>query len=137
MTNLHIIRNIKQRDSLIEIIKDQRPPFKVLIQDMNTIRSTPWNAFYWGVALRMIADYCGHDVDEVHEYLANKFRIEYYFDWKESKMVFERKSTTQDDLKEFEDYVEKVCAWSWLFLRLQIPHPNELINQDKVNEVKL
>jgi hypothetical protein len=85
----------------------------------------------------MIADEVGHSVDEIHEYLSLKFRISYYFDSRTKQMVFERTSTTQDNINSFWDYVEQVSAWSWQFLHIQIPHPSEVIIQDQINEIKL
>jgi hypothetical protein len=137
VTNLYVIRNIRQRDALIERIKAFPLPFKVLYQDMKTIRTVDWNGYYFGVALVLIAEKTGHYVDELHEYLALKFRIKYYYNPTLKRMVFERTSTTADNIWEFSDYVEQVCAWAWLFLRVQIPHPNEIIHPEKVNEVKL
>lgn len=99
------------------------------------IRTVDQNAYYFGVVCSMIADFTGHTPDEVHEYLALMFRIKYYFNGEE--MVFERTTTTRDDINSFSDYVEKCCAWAWFFLGIQIPHPWELINQDEVNAVVL
>ncbi len=138
MTSLYIIRNIKMQDEYIEIIKNHALPFKSLIQDMNIKRTIDLNSYYFGVCCVMIGDAIGEPaVDVVHELLALKFRIRYYFDSRTKRMVFERTSTTTDDIWEFQDYIEKVCAWALDFLHLLIPLPNELIQQDAINEIKL
>lgn len=137
LTNLYVIRNIRQRDALIERLKTLELPFKLLTQDMRKIRTVDMNAYYFGIALKMISEKTGHAVDECHDFLALKFRINYYFDPVLKRMTFERTSTTKDNIWEFNDYVEQVCSWAFMFLRVQIPHPNEVINQEQVNEVKL
>ena len=137
MTNIYVIRNIRQRDKFIDQLKGQRLPFKALVQDMYPVRTLDQNAYLFGVVYKMIADEVGHSVDEIHEYLSLKFRISYYFDSRTKQMVFERTSTTQDNINSFWDYVEQVSAWSWQFLHIQIPHPSEVIIQDQINEIKL
>jgi len=86
----------------------------------------------------MIADEIGElSVDDLHEIIAYKFRIKYYWNDKIKQMVFERTSTTQDDIQSFRDYVDKICVWALEFLNLQIPQPWEVIVQDSINEIRL
>lgn len=112
-----------------------RLPFKVLVQDMYPNRSPQWNKYYWGVTIKMIADYTGYSSEEIHELLGFKFRMSYYFDFKSREMDYKYMSTTQDSDSEFALYIEQVRAWALEFLNLLIPDPNEVIVQDEVTLV--
>lgn len=124
MENLYVIRNKKALERLIDLLKDRRPPFKVFIQEMPSQRTVDQNAYYFGVVCKIIGDYTGETVEEVHRRMKRYFRVEYYLKGKE--WVFGVKSTTLDGITDFWDYVNKVCWYAQSFYEITIPLPNEV-----------
>ena len=124
MGNLYVIRNNKERDVVIEIIKNHRLPLKVFTQDIYPDRTIDQNAYLWGVVYKYISDYTGHDTLEVHNMYKKRFLIDYTPNsvgrWK-----FGEKSTSDLSIPEMQDYTDKVRADAWMRHNLVIPLPNE------------
>lgn len=93
----------------------------VTVKKSHPKRSTKANAYLWGVVYPIIADFCGYDVDELHEELAMKFlRIE------DSPITGapRRKRTPDTDSAEFSEYVDNVIRFG-VQLGCYIPAPGE------------
>lgn len=84
-------------------------------------RTTPENSYYWGVVIEMIADYTGHDPDEIHEAM----KLKYLRKGVDKYGLITTRSTASLTTTEFEEYLEKVRAWAAVTLSLTIPLPNE------------
>lgn len=85
-------------------------------------RSTRANRYYWGVVVKMLAEHCGYDPDEMHQALAMKFlRIE---DCPVTG-VPRRKSTPKCDTTEFAEYVD-CCIRLAAELGVVIPDSNTI-----------
>lgn len=85
-------------------------------------RSTQANRYYWGVVIRLIAEHCGYEPDEMHEALAFRFlRIE------DDPITGSprRKRTPKTNTKEFAEYVDQ-CIRFGAELGVVIPAPNEV-----------
>lgn len=75
---------------------------EVLIRQRKTKRSSQANRFYWGVVVKLLAEHCGYDPQEMHEALAMRFlRIE---DCPITGAP-RRKHTPKTDTQEFSEYV--------------------------------
>jgi hypothetical protein len=83
-------------------------------------RSTPQNAYYWGVIIKMIADHTGEEPDRIHGALVCMFLKVY--DWMGKERI---RSTTELSTIEFEQYAEKCRQWAAIALDMYIPLPNE------------
>ena len=94
-------------------------PVKVEVKRALSQRSTSQNRYYWGVIVKMIAEYTGHEPDEVHSFLKLKHlrRGDGVIEW--------TRSTTELDTAEFEAYCEKCRLWALNELNINIPLPNE------------
>lgn len=125
-----VIRSNRQREKLIEAIKERRLPFRVALQDLYPVRSIDFNAYYWGVVMKMISDETGHTQEEVHE--ACKVRYNFRHDFKyfkksgKWKLVSKVDSSTAMFSREFMEYVMRVRADAEIELHLTIPLPNEV-----------
>ena len=73
----------------------------------------------------LISKHTGEDVEDLH----NHFSYKYLSSSGKSGKLHSRKSTTQLSTVEFGEYIDKIIAWAWEFLNLEIPIPSE-INQD-------
>lgn len=134
MNNLYSIQNRSDCERLIEILRQKRPPYKVLIEEMKGHRTIDQNAYYFGVVCKMIGDDIGCTVDEVHDYMAGRFLIDYWMD-KQGVMRFERRSTTQSSPNDFWEYIQMVCEFAQRELNIDIPDPNEVpTNESKLNK---
>ena len=93
----------------------------VTVKQHRNTRSSQANRYYWGVVIRLVADHCGYEPDEMHEALAFRFlRIE------DDPITGSprRKRTPKTDTKEFADYVDQ-CIRFGAELGVVIPGPNE------------
>lgn len=84
-------------------------------------RSTKQNAYLWGVVYPIIAEFCGYDVDDLHEELAMKFlRLE------DSPITGapRRKRTPETNTAEFSEYVDQVIRFG-VTLGCYIPAPGD------------
>ena len=103
-------------------IKDGKParPVKVEIKRALPQRTLQQNRYYWGVVVKMIADYTGHDPDEVHTHLKYKFlrQTDGVIEWV--------RSTTTLDTAEFTDYIERCRKWALDELNIVIPSPDDI-----------
>jgi hypothetical protein len=85
-------------------------------------RTPPQNRYYFGVVVKMLAEYCGYELEEMHQALAMKFlRIE------DCPLTGapRRKRTPKCDTKEFADYVD-ACVRLAAEHGVVIPDPNEV-----------
>jgi len=84
-------------------------------------RSAQQNNYYWGVIIKMLSDFTGHDPNEVHEAMKSMF-LSY-----EDKGIRYIRSTSVLTTAEAEEYYEKIRRFAAESLDLYIPDPNEAI----------
>lgn len=82
-------------------------------------RSINQNNYYFGVVCKVLGDYFGYEVDEMHEALKLKFLQIGACD------VPTIKSTTKLNTTEFEDYLERIRRWAATEYSVVVPLPNE------------
>lgn len=97
-------------------------PVEVTVRQKRNRRSDRANRFYFGVVVKLLAEYCGYEVDEMHEALAFRFlRLE------DDPITGSprRKRTPNTDTKEFAEYVD-ACMRFGAELGVSIPNPGEV-----------
>lgn len=81
-------------------------------------RSVQANRYMWGVVYKLISDHTGYTLEEVHQVFKKKFLT-----YKKDKYEFTR-STTELNVSEFKDYLDKVIMYATTELALIIPDPD-------------
>jgi hypothetical protein len=99
---------------------------EIIVRKPGTKRSNEANRYYWGVVVKMIADFCGYNSDEMHEALKEKFLGSGERD-EHGLMVI--KSSAALSVDEFIQYTNKIVMWAAQELLVYIPSPGE-INYD-------
>jgi hypothetical protein len=97
---------------------------EMILRAESEARSVKQNRYYWGVVVKMLAEYTGHDMDEMHEILKYKFNprsIDV-----EGKEVTIGATTRELTTKEFMDYNERIKVWAVTTLNLTIPNVGEV-----------
>lgn len=95
---------------------------QVAISPKSKQRSVRENAYYWGVVIPLLCDWCGYSPDEMHDALKYKF----LFDFDKERGLARIGSTAKLSTVEFEDLMTKIREWAsreGVF----IPEPNEEI----------
>ena len=136
-----VIRNNRQRERLIEAIKERRLPFRVALQDLYPVRSVDFNAYLWGVVYYYIALSSGHTQEEVHDACKRRYNFRHDFKYSKKtgkwKLVSKVDSSTAMFSKEFMEYVMRVRADAEIELHLTIPLPNEEFKPELSFETEL
>lgn len=94
---------------------------EVSVKPYKATRSSQANRYYFGVVVKLLAEHCGYDADDMHEALAFKFlRIE------DDPITGtpRRKRTPKTDTKEFADYID-ACVRLAAEYGVVIPEPGE------------
>ena len=103
----------------------------VTIGKIKGLRTEQQMRYYWGVVVKMIADYTGDDIDTIHEFCKDKFAprktiaVNMSRGRKESRVV---PGCTHDLFKDnfFTDYVDHIRQWAAQELEVVIPDPNQV-----------
>jgi hypothetical protein len=107
----------------------------ISIEKRRKKRSNNQNAFYW-LVIDMMRDGFNNTlgenvgVQEVHEFLKNRFLFKEIVNENIGEVVKMPKSTTELSTIEFEEYLENIRAFGLEFLGITIPMPNEQITID-------
>lgn len=130
MNELYVARNNEIRDWIIEVIKNQRLPFKILVQPMFPSKTPSQLAYLWGVVYRRIADHTGHTTREVHNGYKDMFNLE-YSELPGGSFCLRVKGTSEENTVSLNEYMHKVRADAVIELGINIELPNEVF----VNEL--
>ena len=105
---------------------------EVTIEKRRTKRSTPLNAYYWGVVIEHIRhgleDVSGdrYTPEQVHEAMKHRFLRQQVVDGDGQIVVDVAGSSAALTNGEFLDYLERLSAFALEFLNTRIPLPNEV-----------
>ena len=106
---------------------------QLTVEKMKHIRSNGQNRYYWGVVVKLIALHTGHDPEQIHELLKQKFSPKWYFQESALSAAMSKNiaqsiptSTAHLDTIAFVEYTEKCRLWANEFLGLNIPLPGEV-----------
>ncbi len=92
---------------------------QLILRKYKTQRSIPENNYYWGVIIKILADYLGYTPEETHEALKWKFL-------RKGGKIETVRSTTDLTTTEAEIYYENIRIWSLTEYQVKIPLPNEI-----------
>lgn len=116
------IHNLTDFVQYIRQFDGQRVQIKV--DQYKDTRSERQNRYYWGVVIKIFADYFGMEPMEAHEAL----KWEHLRKRIKDRSGVERytiKSTAAMKTNEFEDYMAFLRRWGATEFQLDIPEPNE------------
>jgi hypothetical protein len=116
---------LEHRDKLDEYIPTlEGKRVEMTIKAESESRSVQQNRYYWGVIVKMLSDYTGHDQGEMHEILKYKFNpINIEIDGKEITVG----GTTRDlTTTQFKDYNDRIKMWAITALNVTIPNVGEV-----------
>jgi len=111
-----MIFDLKNKPEIINFLKhlEKKGAEKVEIKEIKKKRCIEQNALYW-VWLKTIADDTGEGIDDLHEVFKIKFLGKEIFGKFESA-----KSSTNLDISEFAEYMQKVEAFAESFLNIRL-----------------
>ncbi len=98
------------------------------VEKLKHPRTGQQNRYYFGVVVKEIAQHTGHDSEQVHELLKQKFspKCQMTVTLNPTSLEAIPTSTARLDTIAFVEYTEKCRMWANEFLELQIPLPNEV-----------
>jgi hypothetical protein len=108
---------------LVQLSKLEGKKIELTLKKSQSTRSTQSNRYYWGVVVKILADHCGYDSDELHEALKFKFLSEKIMD---DKGLVKIGSTARLNTDEFIQYTNKVVIWAATTLQVFIPDPSQV-----------
>ena len=108
---------------LVHLASFEGKKIELTLRKSSSQRSLKANAYYWGVVVKLIADHCGYDSDEMHEALKYKFLSNHLED---EKGLTKIKSSASLSVDEFINYTNQVVIWAARDLQVFIPSPHEV-----------
>jgi hypothetical protein len=100
-------------------------PVTVTIEREQATRSPQANAYYWGVVVKILAEFTGHTPDETHDVLKLKFLpkdVALATGMGEVVAEFVIGGSTRElTVGAFYDYVERIRQWAFEALDVDIP----------------
>ena len=148
MVDLFVIRNRRQLQDMIDLLKDKRLPFRIAFQEIYPLRSVEFNDYLWGFIYTPIALFTGHTPEEVHEECKRKYNFKHDFvfnnETKRYDLVLAKGSTTAMSTKDIWEYAMQIRAEAEIELHITLPLPNEAFipelnfeHENKTEEKKL
>ncbi len=101
---------------------------EIVVKPWRKTRSGQQNKYLWGVVYKIIAEYTGEDIMDIH----NNFKYKLLKSTGKSGKLHSCKSTTKLSTADFTDYIEKIKVWASGF-GLNIPSPDD-IDLDNIQE---
>ena len=108
--------------SFYEYLRTLKEDVRVLVENKpsrKTNRSINQNNYYWGVVVKIMADFTGYTEDEMHDALRLKFLGK-------DGILKTMKSTKDLSTVEMEEYLANIRMWASRDLGVYIPLPNEV-----------
>lgn len=92
---------------------------QVTVEKIRRKRTPDQNAWYWGVAVKMIAQETGHEPDEIHDALKHEFCPKVLI----GNLVAAQSTKRLDTIEFGDNMMEKVVRWAAETLHMVIPMP--------------
>lgn len=138
--DFYIARNKELQAYIIEVIKNYRLPFKVLIQPIFPDKSINQLAYLFGVVCKRISDHTGHTPNEVYQAYKEHFNLDYSPDkigvWKLRNV-----GASEFDTVDAEVFAQMIRADAVIEMGINIELPNECFvseldfkEQDKIEQ---
>ena len=95
--------------------------FEVTLDKESVRRTTQQNKYLFGVVYKVIGDYTGHDVDQIHSNMKRMFASTV-----DEKGLIITEETHKMDTVRMTKYIEDIRRWGAEFLGLDIPDANSV-----------
>jgi len=130
----------EEKETLLSVVRDMKPPFKAKVDNIYKGRSIPQNRYYHLIK-KKAADHLGELPHELHRKFLKMFAlIEEKYDEKKHKgkgmlylideddMGYVVESTAGMDTLRMEKFLEDIKRWMLTIHGLYLPEPNEMID---------
>ena len=98
---------------------------EITVRQKRAKRSDDQHRLYRGY-LRLLSEYTGFSVDELHSVIGLKFRLVERADEKTGEVFQYIRSTTQMNRLEFADHITEIQRWCEDTFHFRLPNPGEL-----------
>ena len=75
-------------------------------------RTMSQNRYYWGVVLAVLSEWSGHEAEELHEHLTDKFLAREQRQLPNGEVMTPTARTSVLSIEEFSGYVDRVVRWA-------------------------
>ena len=122
-----VIKDNKDKQSLINYLKELGSDYTVEVKKQKNNRSMMQNNYYWKCIVQVLAEELGYFNDEMHDTLKVKFASEWSSIEVNNKTIGLQtvNSTARMNTKAFEIYAEKIRIWALSELNIRLMLPNE------------
>lgn len=122
-----VIKDNKDKQSLINYLKELGSDYTVEVKKQKNNRSMMQNNYYWKCIVQVLAEELGYFNDEMHDTLKVKFASEWQSIEVNNKTIGLQtvNSTARMNTKAFEIYAEKIRIWALSELNIRLMLPNE------------
>jgi hypothetical protein len=122
-----VIKDSKDKQSLINYLKELGNDYIVDVKKQKTNRSIMQNNYYWKCIVQGLAQELGYFNDEMHDILKVKFSSEWQSIQINDKTIGLQtvNSTARMNTKAFEVYAETIRIWALSELGIRLMLPNE------------
>ncbi len=122
-----VIKDSKDKQSLINYLKELGNDYIVDVKKQKTNRSMMQNNYYWKCIVQALAQELGYFNDEMHDILKVKFASEWNSIQVNNKTIGLQtvNSTARMNTKAFEVYAETIRIWALSELGIRLMLPNE------------
>ena len=122
-----VIKSNKDKQSLINYLKELGNDYIVDVKKQKTNRSIMQNNYYWKCIVQGLAQELGYFNDEMHDILKVKFASEWNSIQVNNKTIGLQtvNSTARMNTKAFEIYADQIRIWAMTELNIKLMLPNE------------
>ena len=122
-----VIKDNKDKQSLINYLKELGNDYIVDVKKQKTNRSIMQNNYYWKCIVQVLAEELGYFNDEMHDTLKVKFASEWQSIEVNNKTIGLQtvNSTARMNTRAFEIYAEHIRIWALSELNIRLMLPNE------------
>ena len=122
-----VIKDNKDKQSLINYLKELGNDYVVEVKKQKNNRSMMQNNYYWKCIVQVLAEELGYFNDEMHDCLKVKFASEWSSIEINNKTIALQtvNSTARMNTKAFEIYAENIRIWALSELNIRLMLPNE------------
>tara|TARA_R110000787_G_scaffold12678_6_gene40767 strand:+ start:764 stop:1147 length:384 start_codon:yes stop_codon:yes gene_type:complete len=122
-----VINSDKDKQSLINYLKELGSDYIVNVKKQRNNRSNMQNNYYWACIVQPLSNELGYFPDEMHDTLKIKFSSEWQRIEINDKIVGLQtvKSTAKMNTKAFEIYTDQIRIWALTELGIRLMLPNE------------
>lgn len=122
-----ILRSTAEAAQAIAYLRalDYSRPMVVTVKAWRRRRSMPQNRLMW-MWMQVLADWCGHTAEEMHEYCKVKFLGTRELSIGADVSRYVTRSTSALDTKQMTDYLEAIRLWAAEKLQCTLPQPDSI-----------